>query len=548
MHRKIKVIIVDDEARLRRGVERLVLLNQKDWEVIGSYKNGLECLEEVREKDITFDLLITDVKMPGIDGLTLIKELKEMTTFYSVVISGFDDFQFLQTAIREGASDYFIKPINRDEFQAQLEKIKKKIVAEWEDNQYFEEIETKASQLNYVKQTQMLSEITRKQEIDLSLLEWTKDFPKGTYQLLYVCMDNLISKTKSFQKEDWNAWTFAIDNICDELLAGLNAQFIQSWRWKDKDLSFWVLLHSQETLHEDFFARKGFQFAEELLSSIRRFTPFTSSIAISNLVNELTLLPSTKDELLTYIQFRLLYGGNQIFAKEAIESFQVKKKEMESKELENQINKLIFFLDSKNKEGIKNEIDKFIYGIQLLETPDKIDQTLQLLGIQVINFMIKNSFSINEFPMIKEVFGFTKKFATIKELKQAVNEWINQVLNYLDKKDNSQNVDHISLAKKWITQHLSENITIQKIASQVYMNPTYFCEYFKNQTGETVLDFVTRIRMEKARDLLVTTNLKIYDISEKVGYTDTKYFSKLFKKQLGETPSKFREKIILGQM
>lgn len=546
MPRKIRVIIVDDEARLRRGIERLVLSNQDAWDVIGSFSSGTECLEAIEETKMAFDLLITDVKMPGIDGLTLIKKLKDITTFYSVVISGFDDFQYLQTAIREGASDYFIKPINRDEFRAQLENIKQKIVAQWEDDQYFEEIEKKASQLTHVKQTQMLSEMTRKQEVDLSLLEWTKDFPKGSYQLIYVSMDNLIRKTKSFQKEDWNAWTFAIDNICDELLERLHAHLIQSWRWKDKDLSFWVLLHLQKS-EMDSFGQYCSQFAEELRMNIRRFTPFTSSIAISDSIHELTLLPSAKDELLTYIQFRLLYDGNQIFSKEVVDSFQANKKLIGSKEMENQIHKLIFSLEHKNKEGIELEIDRFINTIQALDSPEKIGHVLNLLGMLVINFMLKNSHTVDEIPRINEVFSFTKKIANISELKEVLREWINEVLNYLDRKDKSQNLDHISLAKKWIAQHLNENITIQKIASQVYMNPTYICEYFKNQTGETVLDFVTRIRMEKARDLLLTTNLKIYDISVKVGYTDTKYFSKLFKKQLGETPSKYREKIILDQ-
>jgi two-component system response regulator YesN len=80
------------------------------------------------------------------------------------------------------------------------------------------------------------------------------------------------------------------------------------------------------------------------------------------------------------------------------------------------------------------------------------------------------------------------------------------------------------------------------------MNPTYFCEFFKNQTGETVLDYVTRIRIEKARELLLKTDLKIYDISIKVGYTDTKYFSKLFKKHYGEVPSKFKERMKFEQI
>jgi len=98
----------------------------------------------------------------------------------------------------------------------------------------------------------------------------------------------------------------------------------------------------------------------------------------------------------------------------------------------------------------------------------------------------------------------------------------------------------IELATKWILDNLGENITIEKISSKVFMNPSYFSEYFKRKTGETVLDFVTRKRMEKAISLLQTTNIKIYEVSTLTGYTDTKYFSKLFKKYYGVLPSQIR--------
>src|SRR5690606_38416480 len=99
----------------------------------------------------------------------------------------------------------------------------------------------------------------------------------------------------------------------------------------------------------------------------------------------------------------------------------------------------------------------------------------------------------------------------------------------------------IDQAKRWITEHVAEDVTIKKIADHVYMNPTYFSEYFKMQTGETVLDFLTRLRIDYAKELLRDTRLKLHDISGRVGYQDVKYFSKLFKHKLGMTPSQYRE-------
>lgn len=548
MSKKIKTVIVDDEARLRRGIERLVLSCGDDLEIVGSYYSGIDCLEAIQQKGLTFDLLITDVKMPGMDGLTLIKELKKKSknSFQTMVISGFDDFQFLQTAIREGASDYMIKPIDREEFKSQLRKIKEKIMILRDESQHLEEIEEKASQLTYVKQIQKLSEVTWQQDMDLSLLEWTKGFPENNYLLMYVSIDSIATKAKSFQKEDWSAWTFAIKNIADEMLNNLNHSLIQSWKWKGEGLSFWILLHGQDHIKRQLLEETGLHFVDQLRLNIKQFTPFTCSIAVSQRINDLTLLSSVKDELLTFILFRLLYGGNQIFTNDSIQNWKENKRSKGNKQIEKTINKVIVSLESMNQDKTKREVTSFLNMLETLESPVEINESIHLLGIQIINFFIKNSHGKDEFPLIKEVFDLTNKATNIVNLKNEVYDWVKNVLLILERKTEDQNLDHIDIAKKWIRQHLDQNITIHKVANEVFMNPTYFCEYFKSHTGETVLDYVTRKRIEKAKDLLVTSDLKIYDLSKKVGYTDTKYFSKLFKKHYGEVPSKYKERMRLN--
>jgi two-component system response regulator YesN len=99
MKRKIKTIIVEDENRIRRGIERLVTSCGEEWEIIGSFTNGQEAFDNCQSSKMAFDLLITDVRMPVMDGLTLIKEMKKVTSFESIVISGFEDFEYLQAAL-----------------------------------------------------------------------------------------------------------------------------------------------------------------------------------------------------------------------------------------------------------------------------------------------------------------------------------------------------------------------------------------------------------------------------------------------------------------
>jgi two-component system response regulator YesN len=146
-----------------------------------------------------------------------------------------------------------------------------------------------------------------------------------------------------------------------------------------------------------------------------------------------------------------------------------------------------------------------------------------------------------EINLLMKAIQITKKSANLSQLKEGIKEWVTSLVNRLMEMEASHS-DPISKAKEWILHNLSESITIKKVADHVYLNPTYFCEYFKTQTGETVLSYVTKTRLKRAMELLEKTDLKIYDVSVSVGYQDTKYFSRLFKQWTSQSPSQYREK------
>jgi two-component system response regulator YesN len=543
MRKLIKTVIVDDEVRLRRGIERLVVATDDSFEIVGQYSNGMDCLQAFQE-GLEFDLLITDVKMPEIDGLTLINELRQECSFHAIIVSGFDDFQFVQKAIREGASDYIIKPIDREEFKLQLLKVKDHITTQWTNELHYQDIESKASQLTYTMQTQLLSDITLRRDLDLSFYDRLKDFPDGSYYLAHLCMDYVASRFSSFSEYEWSLLSLQLEDALNQLVHLLKQKLIDVWIWKGDERSYWILFHQGEKLNSQNDIYNGL---DQLRDKLNKDIRVSCSVALSNEIKELTLLPSIKEELLTYVQFRLIYGGNQIFSSSIIDKWKKSKSKGEFTEIETKIDKIIFTLDNFDKEKTKEEIAPFIKAIEKLTTPEEIERAIQLLGIQTINYVIKHRQGNDELSLINEVLEITKKTSNITGLRIAIYEWLKHVLAILNIKDEHQHVDSIELSKKWIALHLNQNITIQKIANQVHMNPTYFSKYFKGQTGETVLDYVTRLRIEKARELLLSTELKIYDISLEVGYTDTKYFSKLFKKYYGEVPSKYRERNLYKQ-
>ncbi|WP_342041649.1 response regulator transcription factor [Bacillus sp. OTU2372] len=537
---QIRTVIVDDEGRIRRGIERMVRSLGDEWEIVGVFSDGLEVYEAVINQSLSFDLLISDIRMPEMDGLTLNKKLKSQLSFLTIFISGFDDFEYLQTALRDGAVNYILKPIDKEQFQIQMDEVKQKIQMLYKEKQEWHRMQEKASQLEYTKQLQLLSQMTWNEEKDIAYLEWIRQFPSGCYQLIHISIDQIYSQTREFLPEDWNSWTQSIENIVEETVAGsIRVHQINSWWWRGSKLNYWILLQIQDKAYAPNFLTISREFAEKLRISIHKLTPVTVSVALGHEFNDLALFSDMKNELHSLLQFRMIQGGNQVFETDLFEGIKVQK----SKGISSSILKFTEQVINSFAQGKRDDLLKALQGffreIESLSSPVMINEAIHYLLIGIVNNWIENDGYSEDPNLLTDALNITKNAANFIQFKDRVKMWIVHVMEKMTDLKKEQH-NPIQVAKEWIKNNLGDNISIKKIAQQVYMNPNYFCDYFKNQTGETILDYVTSARLEKARELLEKTDLKIYDISLSVGYQDTKYFSRLFKQWIGQTPSQFR--------
>lgn len=537
--KSIKTVVVDDENIIRRGIERLITSCGEQWEIIGSFRNGKELIDHCLEQKIEFELLITDIKMPEMDGLTLIKELKKMFSFSAIVISGYDDFSYLQTAVREGAIDYLLKPIDRDEFKVQLQNAYETIQRERIKQQQFNEMKMSTYQATHTKQIQQLSKATFLHYLDLSQMEWTKDFPTGTFLLISGSIDMHVSKSNTTLILETDNYLLTIKNIIENVSVKYSVEHnLKLWCWEGEKGSFWLLISKDKGEMSSF---KGTGLANLLKITIKKSTAYTASFAISSNFDDLSLIPTIKEELQRILQFRLIYGGNRIYGLDLVGADH-ETSQLVHKKVEQAIQQLMFTLDKRDCSEIKSKIDILFEEFKKIKTPYEIEQSVYSLAIQTAYYLIKHKRASIDIQGINEIMLLSKKMANMHNLKVELTNWLLNIVESLTVTENDPQVDRIQVAKKWIEGHLEQKITIEKIAQQVFMNPTYFCELFKNETGETVLDYVTRVRLYKAKELLLNTDDKIYEVIEKVGYVDKKHFNKLFKKFFGDSPSLFREK------
>ncbi|MFC0471243.1 response regulator [Halalkalibacter kiskunsagensis] len=543
---KIKTIIVDDEIRIRRGVERLLKKDGDQWDIIGTFSDGIEVIEFLKQNPTQIELLITDVKMPEMDGLTLIKEINKLnpnTKYSSIIVSGYDDFQFLQTAIREGVSDYILKPIDRIEFAELLNKVKENIHEQRKRNFQWNDLVKQANKLSTTKQTQLLRDAMSSKPEDIAMMYWVKDFPDGIYQLLYVSTDEFPAKTKEYTPKDWQTMTYAVENIVDEFTTNFSNtnQENRGWWWRESGFHFWILLFNPK-LEEDEFYERGREFSNDLKSSIQLYTRFRFSIAQSYPFEDISVLSEMKKQLQSTIRMKMLVGGNKVFPSLGSNEMETgKEKSTITVEVKELLNKLINMIGSSNTTEFENELHSLFKYVTKFQSPLEIEYTIQYIIVHMYRVCMENLEPSVFMTDLDEMVDSLKTESNLFRFKHLLKQLVLQVHYKHIAYQENHTYDPIVKAKLWIQENYREKITIKEISEMVYMNPTYFCQYFKKQTGQTVLDYITDLRLKKAKEMLQETELKVTEISSLLGYQDTKYFSRLFKQKWNRSPSEFKK-------
>jgi len=544
----IRTLIVDDEARIRRGIERLVHSCGEGWEVVGVASDGLEALDYFHRTEGAVDLLITDVKMPEMDGLSLIREAKKQYSFYPLLISGYDDFKYVQTALREGALDYLLKPVDREQFRQRLSEIRTIVTEGRYQTHKRGEMEREAEKLRSTRQIQTLSYITS-MNIDMKELGyWVDDFPKGTYVLMSIRMDTMPVKTRSYKPSDWKAYFYALENIMNEVLdSHFGGTDRQGWCWRGGEAEYWMMLYSADPQLD--WEAQAYDFAAKLRSSIQTYTPFSISVSYGDPIEDLYLLPEAKRQAVSLMNYRFVYGGNRIYRAEEADQEADPTRQGEQAALDKELSSLARKLKRSVEQGNSNEAGEvarqFFELLDRLDSPVHLQKAVQNAMILIHSAGLESRGGLAGTPPLEDDLGRAVRATNLHELKQGVKGMMDRVIDEICRARQSGSRKPVEQARSWINDHLDQEITIKKIADQVYMNPTYFSEYFKMQTGETILDYLTRQRIERAKELLGDSRMKLQDVCARVGYHDVKYFSRLFKQSTGLTPSKYRERLLV---
>lgn len=509
----MKLMIVDDDDQIREGMAYGIQWKNFGIEKVIYLKNGKEALQHLKEEYI--DIVITDISMPIMSGVDLMREVRSRYQDISfILISGYKEFEYAQAGIQYGAEGYILKPIHLNELVELVSKVIKKV----EERKGVVENQSLVEEL---EKDQIMRQIIRGEMIDDDRIS---DYlcKKGGFSAKHLLMGVVVKDDcKLYRLEADSDVRGIVRNKMTEYLAGYTYMFFQL----DGNEGFLLVDVVDSTLR--IFHLK--QQIERMLRNINREV-INGSFSLG-----ISLTGHIQDVALMYRQ-----------GKNALEEcfFQGKASCISYEEYVKKLEKTgtVFSTEKWNKEIAcileKGDIDEFQ---RVLEECARALKSCKKDFIQEYLFenLIWNNHMYNK---DKEGKTFYKSIFEMDTYTEAVSKWqmyLKEIMeNHCMLKDYSS---EISEALKYIWKHYGERISVNQIAEKMNLSTGHFSRMFKKQVGTSVVKYINQYRIQKAEELLRTTNMKVYEVADLVGISDYIYFSQVFKSFTGKSPSDFRK-------
>lgn len=499
------ILIVDDERIERRGIQFLLKQTGVEWE-IEEAANGRDALELLKQK--RFDIMLTDIKMPFMDGLELIEEAVKLDTEMKIVIfSGYGEFEYARKALTFRVVDYMLKPVEPEEF----EKLIKKIIAQLESREKSKEITQKG--ISYVKEHALNGLLNGKsleevREESNGLVD-TGEFEQIKRLLLMEFDRDFFGKTNlDFGKE--------ILKISGEdgLYLNLNPQ--QS-----------VLFLKYENAPDVKNA------AQAVSDYIKDKYQEECYVAISDTITDIRQLEMTYNETELLMEARFYQPERKIYFSDTYGGEVKESDHFNDETLMKQMKQDIRMRDI---PGLREHFGRFCERYQ--DSRDFSQVYIKFIFSNLLKDFYSSMPKTDESQLNDDI---TKLYCATDF--QTVMDMVNDNIDRLEQSfGSSPSVLHreVEAVKQYIYDHYSEELSVDALAQNVYMAPSYLSHVFKKETGQNISKFIKTYRMEKARDMLENTHNKIVNISYAVGYPNVSYFCQSFREFFGISPQKYR--------
>lgn len=536
----LKVFLVEDEVVMRNGIKNNIPWEQEGFEFVGEASDGELAYPLIkREKP---DILITDIRMPFMDGLELSRLVKkELPQIKIIILSGYNEFDYAKTAISIGVTDYLLKPISSAKLLEAVKKVGDMIEKEQDNVRLMERYEKEMEENILQEKHKLWGALASNRLSTIELLEKGQrlgmDFTASAYMVFLF---------KLMQEGD-------ATGCSDELNRASEKVNSLSGTWK-KVLSFdrspegWAFLikgESEAEVLENFAETK-----RKLLNLVAMYPKVEYFGGLGSIVQRIGDIQNSYKEAARAFSSRFFLDANQIADSADMVSLhneedgKIDVSKMLSKKREHELVEKFF------KNGTVEEVDSFLdelfqgIGEQNCKSLLYRQYVVMDLFFCATDFLGNLEIGTEELPEeCRDINQIVEKAGNAQSLRHQIGILFSETMMLRDGHSKKKYSKLLEDAKAFIDENYRhDDMSLNMVAAQVNISPSYFSTIFSSEMGQTFVEYLTHVRLEKAKELLMCSNMRTAEIGYEVGYKDSHYFSYIFKKVVGCSPKEYRNR------
>lgn len=530
----LKVFLVEDEVIIRNGIKKNIDWKKEGYEFVGEASDGeLAYPMILKEKP---DILITDIKMPFMDGLELSGLVKkELPDIKILILSGYDEFEYAKEAIRIGVTEYLLKPISSGKLLEALRGVSKIIEQEREEKEFLKRYMEEMKENIEHEKMKFFGRLIRG---EISTTDVIESGEKYEINVSASCYDIVLFKILSITEH--RAMAQKLATVCEEIEMVIgNIPDVSIFQ---RGVDGWAFLICSE--EENCEERKQ-EVIQTLHQTMAKWNGMEYFGAVGNTVSRISALGKTFREADKAFSMRFSQEPNRIVR---VGELQQKEnggwKTKGFTEIGQSREMMEKFLNNGTIEEIESFVDVYMGKFQAGELESLLMRQYIVMDVHIVimTFCEKMSMKDEELEAkADELKEAMQNLTSSHEIRRYITSLLKQAMDLRDMVSGRRYSDIITTAQGIIEEnYMSEEISLNSVAGKVGMSPSYFSSIFGKEVGKTFVEYLTEIRMEKAKEYLMCSAMKTSEISYEVGYKDPHYFSYIFKKTQGCSPKEYR--------
>ena len=536
----LKVFLVEDEVVMRNGIKNNIPWEQEGFEFAGEASDGELAYPLIKKEKP--DILITDIRMPFMDGLELSRLVKkELPQIKIIILSGYNEFDYAKTAINIGVTDYLLKPISSAKLLEAVKKVADMIEKEQDNARLIKRYEKEMEENILQEKHKLWGALASNRLSTIELLEKGQrlgiDFTASAYQVFLF---------KLMQEGDATGCSEELNRASEKVneLAG-SWEHVLSFDRSPEGWAFLIKGESEEEVQSTYLETR-----KELLELVDGYPKVEYFGGIGNVVHRIGDIQISYKEAARAFSSRFFMDANQIADSAEMVKVQMEQdgkidvSKMLSKKREHEL------VERFLKNGTTEEVDSFLdelfqnIGEQNCKSLLYRQYVVMDLFFCASDFLGNLEIDIENLPEeCRDINQIVEKAEDAENLRYQIGNLFTETMQLRDSHSKKKYSKLLEDAKAFIDENYKhDEMSLNTVAAQVNISPSYFSTIFSSEMGQTFVEYLTHVRLEKAKELLMCSNMRTAEIGYEVGYKDSHYFSYIFKKVVGCSPKEYRNR------